>query len=178
MDVEPSGSFWEFEVEGHTALIDREGYMHSPRLSILRNEVFDSESVRSLIVLSTKFLPEDESEQRTDIYVVSFLKNTEQVNSVSKASIDREFAVGLHEKTSEELLDFLSNGTSSLKESVKGVLDILERPAKSFGNELKLQLEYGLCNQQEVSQLLELIQRLKPIPPEADFLDWILSRDL
>lgn len=150
---------WEFEVQGHTALVDKEGFTRSDSILVVPTEGSDDSTpanVRRFRVLSDRSRQSDRG-FRADVYTVDVIKNTQLVSGVWRATLDNHFLDHSMEKSAislDELFDSPLAILTAIKKQDEAVDD--------FKNDVLAQNGLGAANSAETAELIELLERCIP----------------
>ena len=163
LGIGSSGDQWILEIEGSGALADKDGYVRTPQFGILRAESMDTDTTRAFIIINTRTHIDDESDFYGDLYKADILKNTEIIDELSKASLDRSFIENLDQSMLDGLTELKESNTTSLVGMVAGIYNVILENVSQFGAEVTEQMKYGQCDESETIELIELLQRARPL---------------
>lgn len=152
---------WEFDIEGSAALIDDEGFTRDSTFKAFRHEDADTESTREFRLLSTRSNGDD---KKIDIYQIGFLKNTEWVISLARATVTPELIREFEEEQAERFEEWRR---ASLEGETPGDFCYVESHVEdSLRDNSETQLKFFPCNQAQTVELLEILQRALPLDME------------
>lgn len=155
-------TIWEFEIEGSGALASKEDYVRKPTIAIFRADYFDTEVTRSFIVSSSWINENDEIPYIADIFKADLYKNTEILAGLSKATIDSEFLRHTDTALAEKLAEAFESFDLVDESFPNKIGEALALPRRRLEEELLQQMAYGMCNQDETIEFIEMLQRAKP----------------
>jgi hypothetical protein len=161
---------WDFGIEGYQALINRDGYTREPELTIFPMDEWVTDSSRSFLLMSSRNNGQEDG-RLIDCYRISLLKNTQLLQSVSRATIGSGLAKELSDDREAAIKDFTEDGASpDLRQIINIAQETRKRNKNTFYTELDIQFGCGECDHREISELLELLQRSHPVAQELDEL--------